>query len=114
MTTFGPRSAKGQCPCFPGPRLLDADGKELVSTLRSFGDLAIIVISARHQGSEKVAAVDAGADDYVDKPFEIEELMARIRVAERSLGSTKRKPEVLGSGDLTTRLRTTFGPADGR
>ncbi|PSJ36169.1 response regulator [Allosphingosinicella deserti] len=81
--------------------LPDADGKELISTLRSFGDMAIIVISARHQGSEKVAALDAGADDYVDKPFDIAELMARIRVAQRRASSHGREREQITVGELS-------------
>jgi len=72
--------------------LPDADGKDLISHLRGLGDLAVIVISARHQESEKVAALDAGADDYVDKPFNIDELTARIRAAERRLRSRTSAP----------------------
>ena len=63
--------------------LPDADGKSVIRTLRIKQDMPIIVISARHQEAEKIAALDEGADDYVDKPFEIGELMARIRVALR-------------------------------
>jgi len=63
--------------------LPDMDGKDVITTLRSTIDTPIIVISARHQESEKIAALDEGADDYVDKPFEIGVLMARIRVALR-------------------------------
>lgn len=63
--------------------LPDADGKDLIPELRSKGAASIIVISARHQEAEKVAALDAGADDYVDKPFGIDELMARVRAAQR-------------------------------
>ncbi|WP_114952084.1 response regulator [Sphingosinicella terrae] len=78
--------------------LPDADGKELIPALGLIGGLAIIVISARHQEAEKVAALDAGADDYVDKPFGIDELMARIRTAQRRLGAS---PEpVLARGEL--------------
>lgn len=63
--------------------LPDLDGKEVIRCLRTKWDTPIIVISARHQEAEKIAALDEGADDYVDKPFEIGELMARIRVAVR-------------------------------
>jgi two-component system KDP operon response regulator KdpE len=62
--------------------LPDMDGKELIGDLRALG-MAVIVVSARHQETEKVKALDAGADDYVDKPFNIEELLARIRAASR-------------------------------
>lgn len=63
--------------------LPDTDGKELIGPLRVLDCKAIIVLSARYQESEKVAALDHGADDYLDKPFGIEELMARIRAAFR-------------------------------
>ena len=63
--------------------LPDFDGKDLIPEFRSKSAAKIIVISARHQETEKVAALDAGADDYVDKPFSINELMARIRAAQR-------------------------------
>lgn len=63
--------------------LPDQDGKAVIRTLRIKHDMPIIVISARHQEGEKIAALDEGADDYVDKPFEIGELMARIRVVLR-------------------------------
>ena len=65
--------------------LPDQDGKAVIRTLRIKHDMPIIVISARHQEGEKIAALDEGADDYVDKPFEIGELMARIRVVLRRL-----------------------------
>lgn len=63
--------------------LPDADGKSVIHALRLKRDTPIIVISARHQEAEKIAALDEGADDYVDKPFDIGELMARIRVVLR-------------------------------
>jgi len=63
--------------------LPDKDGKSIIDAIRAKSDTPIIVISARHQQSEKIAALDEGADDYVDKPFEIGELMARVRVALR-------------------------------
>ncbi|HVI05572.1 MAG TPA: response regulator transcription factor [Sphingomicrobium sp.] len=73
--------------------LPDADGKEIIPTLLAKEVVAVIILSARHQEAEKVAALDAGADDYVDKPFSIDELRARIRAAERRLkdrlGSSK-------------------------
>nr|WP_314444134.1 response regulator [uncultured Sphingomonas sp.] len=81
--------------------LPDADGKEIIEELQRSNPLSIIVVSARHQDSEKVAALDAGADDYVDKPFNIEELLARVRVAERRAGAWMAKaPERYSAGDL--------------
>ena len=69
--------------------LPDADGKTVIRALRIKRDTPIIVISARHQEGEKIAALDEGADDYVDKPFDIGELMARIRVALRRARGTE-------------------------
>jgi two-component system KDP operon response regulator KdpE len=58
-------------------------GMEVLEAVRAWSDVPVIVLSARHQGTAKVAALDAGADDYVTKPFGIEELLARIRAALR-------------------------------
>jgi two-component system KDP operon response regulator KdpE len=63
--------------------LPDMDGKEVIRAIRLRYLMPIIVISARHQEGEKVAALDEGADDYVDKPFVLRELLARIRAAMR-------------------------------
>jgi two-component system KDP operon response regulator KdpE len=63
--------------------LPDMDGKDVIRVIRESSQVPIIVISARHQEAEKIAALDEGADDYVNKPFEIGELMARMRVAVR-------------------------------
>jgi two-component system KDP operon response regulator KdpE len=80
--------------------LPDADGKEIILQLQETNAISIVVISARHQDSEKVAALDAGADDYVDKPFNVEELLARIRVAERRAGTWQDKVQTLEAGTL--------------
>jgi two-component system, OmpR family, KDP operon response regulator KdpE len=66
--------------------LPDMDGLEVVSRLREWSGTPIIVISARGQESDKVAALDAGANDYLTKPFGTRELLARIRVALRHAG----------------------------
>lgn len=63
--------------------LPDADGKSVIETIRAFSPVPIIVLSARDQEIEKIAALDLGANDYVEKPFGIGELLARIRVALR-------------------------------
>jgi two-component system KDP operon response regulator KdpE len=87
--------------------LPDADGKEIIADLQSSNSLSIIVVSARHQDTEKVAALDAGADDYVDKPFNIEELLARIRVAERRAGAwVARAPEQYRAGQIEMETAT--------
>ena len=63
--------------------LPDADGTEIIARLKGLSGAAIIVLSARHLEGDKVRALDEGADDYVNKPFGIEELLARLRAAER-------------------------------
>lgn len=63
--------------------LPDDDGKAVIETVRAFSSVPIIVLSARDQEIEKIAALDLGANDYVEKPFGIGELLARIRVALR-------------------------------
>ena len=63
--------------------LPDGDGVDLVRQLRQWSQVPIIILSARDQVTEKIQALDAGADDYVTKPFAIEELQARLRVALR-------------------------------
>jgi len=63
--------------------LPDADGKEIIANLRGLSCRSVIVISARHQETEKIAALDGGADDYLNKPFSIDELLARIRASVR-------------------------------
>lgn len=63
--------------------LPDGDGKAVIETVRAFSAVPIIVLSARDQETEKIAALDLGANDYVEKPFGIGELLARIRVSLR-------------------------------
>lgn len=63
--------------------LPDMDGSQVLTTLRKWSAIPVIVISARHQESEKVQALDLGADDYITKPFGTKELMARLRTALR-------------------------------
>lgn len=63
--------------------LPDMDGKDVVANIRTWSQLPIIILSARDRESEKIAALDLGADDYIEKPFAIGELTARIRAALR-------------------------------
>ena len=63
--------------------LPDMDGKEVIARARSFAAAPIVVLSARDREAEKIAALDLGADDYVEKPFAIGELLARMRAAVR-------------------------------
>ncbi len=65
--------------------LPDRDGIDLLQELREFSDIPILIVSARGQEKEKIAALDLGANDYITKPFHMGELMARVRVAERLL-----------------------------
>ena len=67
--------------------LPDGDGVELVRRVRKYHSTPILVVSARHQESQKIALLDAGADDYLTKPFSVAELLARIRVALRHRGT---------------------------
>lgn len=68
--------------------LPDGDGVELVRELRRQHATPVIVVSARHQESQKIELLDAGADDYLGKPFSVGELLARIRVALRHRGTS--------------------------
>ncbi|WP_151769618.1 response regulator [Streptomyces abyssomicinicus] len=75
--------------------LPDMDGVEVIRGLRGWTRVPVIVLSARHSSDEKVSALDAGADDYVTKPFGMDELMARVRAAVR-----RAEPEAAaGSGE---------------
>ncbi len=65
--------------------LPDMDGVQVIETVRSWSNLPIIVLSARSEDSDKIEALDAGADDYLTKPFSVEELLARLRVTQRRL-----------------------------
>lgn len=81
--------------------LPDMDGRELIEAIRMYSETPIVVISARDQEAQKVAALDAGADDYVVKPFGIEELYARIRVALRHRAPLPSQEDpVFETGDL--------------
>ena len=63
----------------------DMDGIDVIRQVRSWSNAPIIVISARSDDADKIEALDAGADDYLTKPFSVEELLARLRVTIRSL-----------------------------
>lgn len=83
--------------------LPDADGVDLIRQVRTWSRMSIIVVSARTEDADKVAALDAGADDYLVKPFSVEELLARLRVATRRLAADARDDEdgpVYENGDL--------------
>lgn len=65
--------------------LPDMDGIEIIRKIRSWSAMPIIVLSARSEDTDKIDALDAGADDYLTKPFSVEELLARLRVTQRRL-----------------------------
>jgi two-component system KDP operon response regulator KdpE len=92
--------------------LPDLDGVEVCRRLREGRNLPIVVLSARDAERDKVAALDAGADDYVTKPFGSEELLARIRAALRRSETAPAGAGILTRGDLTIdidRRRVTRG-----
>ncbi len=85
--------------------LPDMDGVDVIRRIRSWSILPIIVISARSEDSDKIEALDAGADDYLTKPFSVEELLARLRVTQRRLavmqaGSAAASSPIFTNGPL--------------
>jgi two-component system, OmpR family, KDP operon response regulator KdpE len=86
--------------------LPDLDGLEVTRQLREWTTIPIIVLSARGQESDKVTALDAGADDYLTKPFSVSELLARLRVALRHAARTVQEPgePIFVVGDLRVDL----------
>ena len=84
--------------------LPDMDGVEVIRKVRSWSEMPIIVISARSEDTDKIDALDAGADDYLTKPFSVEELLARLRVTQRRLKyirAAAAQEAVFVNGDLT-------------
>src|ERR671924_446963 len=79
------------------------DGHEVIRRLRTFSDVPVLVLSVREAQDEKIAALDAGADDYVTKPFAIGELLARMRALERRT-QPETTPPVLRFGKLEVDL----------
>jgi two-component system KDP operon response regulator KdpE len=84
--------------------LPDRDGLELVTLLRQEPRAALIVVSARDQTDQKVAALDLGADDYVTKPFDTEELLARVRASLRQRLASEAEKQVVDVGSVTIDL----------
>ncbi|MCL6708520.1 response regulator [Pseudomonas sp. R2.Fl] len=80
--------------------LPDMDGKDVIANLRGWSAIPVIILSARDRESEKIAALDLGADDYIEKPFGIGELTARIRTAMRRSGRAETTPAVFRSDGL--------------
>ncbi len=84
--------------------LPDMDGIEVCTRLREWTQTPIIILSVRDSERDKVAALDRGADDYLTKPFGVEELLARVRVALRHTASRKGEPKMVKAGPLTIDL----------
>ncbi|MDO4264858.1 MAG: response regulator transcription factor [Eubacteriales bacterium] len=84
--------------------LPDLDGVEIIKKIRTWSNMPIIVISARSEDTDKIEALDAGADDYLTKPFSVEELLARLRVTQRRLlmmqSETSSEASVFVNGQL--------------
>ena len=80
--------------------LPDGDGKDVIRRAREWSDVPIIVLSAREREAEKIEALDLGADDYVNKPFNVGELLARMRAALRHRMQRKAEIPVLRVGTL--------------
>jgi two-component system KDP operon response regulator KdpE len=92
--------------------LPDIDGVGVIRRLRSWSKIPVIVLSGRADSKAKVAALDAGADDYVTKPFSVDELLARVRVATRDRDPSG-APEVVTIGRYTINLADHSIRADG-
>ena len=88
--------------------LPDMDGVEVIRTIRSWSNLPIIVISARSEERDKIEALDAGADDYLTKPFSVEELLARIRTTQRRLSFMSSEMLTAGSVFENGKLRVDY------
>jgi two-component system KDP operon response regulator KdpE len=84
--------------------LPDMDGAEVIRGIRGWSQVPIIVLSAREQEADKVAALDAGADDFITKPFGMDELLARLRAAARRATSTTCDEPVVTTRDFTVDL----------
>ena len=81
--------------------LPDGDGNDFIREVRQWSQMPIIVLSARSEEHDKIAALDAGADDYLSKPFGIGELQARLRVALRRHGSAQADEPVVRFADIS-------------
>lgn len=84
--------------------LPDIDGQEVIRRIREWSSVPIVVLSVRADEGEKVGALDAGANDYVTKPFSITELMARLRVMLRSAAGDAAEPTLHSIGELEVDL----------
>lgn len=93
--------------------LPDMDGKDVIANLRGWSTLPIIILSARDRETEKIAALDLGADDYIEKPFGIGELTARIRTAMRHVGKSESLPSLIEVDGLSIDTQRRIVARDG-
>ena len=84
--------------------LPDMDGKAVISALREWSSVPILVLSARHGSSDKVEALDAGADDYITKPFGLDELLARLRALLRRRNDSSEEVTLVTTSSFTVDL----------
>ena len=94
--------------------LPDRDGLGIIPLLRAQNEAVILVVSAREAVEEKVAALDLGAEDYVTKPFDTDELLARLRVGLRHQGQSEASSRTVSHGDLTIDLDRRLVRRDGQ
>ena len=81
--------------------LPDMDGVDLIRKIRTWSNTPIIVVSARSEDTDKIEALDAGADDYLTKPFSVDELLSRLRVTQRRLTAVQgARPHIFENGGL--------------
>ena len=85
--------------------LPDIDGVDVIAALRAWSAVPVLVLSARHGDSDKVQALDAGADDYLTKPFSVEELLARLRAMLRRASTAAPEAPVVRTDDFTIDLQ---------
>ena len=88
--------------------LPDMDGVAVIEKIRSWTNTPIIVISARSEDTDKIDALDAGADDYLTKPFSVEELLARLRVTQRRLAMMPKESPIESSVFTNGQLRVDY------
>ncbi|MEW6256574.1 MAG: response regulator [Pseudomonadota bacterium] len=94
--------------------LPDMDGKAVIAAIRDWSQVPILVLSVRDAESEKIAALDAGADDYVTKPFATGELLARLRVLLRKRAAGQGEPAEIEAGALRINLAARTLAVEGR
>ena len=88
--------------------LPDLDGVEVIARVRTWSNMPIIVISARSEDGDKIEALDAGADDYLTKPFSVEELLARLRATQRRLAYMTTETPTGGAVFVNGKLRVDY------